>query len=162
MTYTQIRIEIEKCLHIGRNLSQQYVFAFQKVYDGDKRAIEAFSAKYSDDGKSVIMTYTIAGKPNDVTVDIQKSMGAKNNNQLNTSIIRNIAQRTQIIKLVETLESVKSDLEEMQSNEEELLDNMPEGLQESERGEAMQEAMEVLEDAANSIEEAIDRLNEVV
>ena len=73
----------------------------------------------------------------------------------------NAQTRRQISKLIETLDSVKSDLENFNEEEQEKYCNMPEGLQESERGEAMSEAIENLESAVSSIEEAMDYLNNI-
>lgn len=62
----------------------------------------------------------------------------------------NKATRNQISKIIETLDSVKSDLENFNEEDQEKYGNMPESLQESERGEAMREAVENLESAVSS------------
>ena len=73
----------------------------------------------------------------------------------------NKSRRNQLIKLQDTINTVKEALEYLLEEEEEARDNIPESMQSSERYEradaacdAIQSAIDALEEAAENVEEA--------
>ena len=76
----------------------------------------------------------------------------------------NKSRRNQLIKLQDTINTVKEALEVLLEEEEEARDNIPESMQSSERYEraeaacdAIQSAIDALEEAAEEIEEAYQK-----
>lgn len=70
----------------------------------------------------------------------------------------NKARRLSIMKTINSLQILKSDVENIQSEEQDAYDNLPESLQDSERGDRMQEAIDNLDDAMTLIDEAVTAL----
>lgn len=70
----------------------------------------------------------------------------------------NKARRISIMKTINSLQILKSDVENIQSEEQDAYDNLPESLQDSERGDRMQEAIDNLDDAMTLIDEAVTAL----
>lgn len=73
MTLTEIGNRIRKDLHIGGNLLYTYMAWLKEAYQGDKRAIEDFKARYNDEGDGVVFTITINGKQKEFSFPIAKS-----------------------------------------------------------------------------------------
>lgn len=72
----------------------------------------------------------------------------------------NKLRRSQIAKLINKIEEVKSELETIRDDEQDYFDNMPENLQYSVRGEAAEEAVDLMDEAIDSLDEIVDNLNE--
>ena len=70
----------------------------------------------------------------------------------------NKARRLSIMKTINSLQILKSDVENIQSEEQDAYDNLPESLQDSERGDRMQDAIGNLDDALTLIDEAVTSL----
>lgn len=70
----------------------------------------------------------------------------------------NKARRLSIMKTINSLQILKSDIENIQSEEQDAYDNLPESFQDSERGDRMQEAIDNLDDAMTLIDEAVTAL----
>lgn len=73
----------------------------------------------------------------------------------------NKERRIKIIKIIQDIENIKSDLQDVLNDEEFAFDNMPENLQSSMRGEESEEAIENMSEAVVALEEALDRLCEI-
>lgn len=73
MTITTIKEKIREDLRIGGNLIGTYIAWFKAAYQGDKRAIDDFKARYNDNGDGVIFTITINGKQKEFSFPIAKS-----------------------------------------------------------------------------------------
>lgn len=71
----------------------------------------------------------------------------------------NNKRRSQINKIVETLEEAKQQLLDILNDEQESFDNTPENLQDSERGIQSLAAIESLEEGETLFDELIDTLN---
>jgi len=72
MDIMEIRRKLQKDLNVGSSLLGAYVAMFKEAYNGDKRAIDDFKARYNDDGDGVIFTVTINGKQKEYNVPITK------------------------------------------------------------------------------------------
>lgn len=70
--------------------------------------------------------------------------------------------RKQLQTIIDSLESLKTDLEEISECEQEKLDNIPENLQSSERYEKAETVCGYLEDAICSFEELIDNITNAI
>lgn len=73
MTITEIKRKMQSDLRIGGNFLYTYIAWFKEAYQGDKRAIEDFKARYNDAGNGVIFTITINGKQKEYDFPIAKS-----------------------------------------------------------------------------------------
>ena len=73
MTITEIKRKMQNDLRIGGNLTYTYIAWFKEAYQGDKRAIDDFKARYNDDGNGVVFTITINGKQKEFSFPIAKS-----------------------------------------------------------------------------------------
>lgn len=73
----------------------------------------------------------------------------------------NKERRTKISKIIERIESIKSDLESVLADEENAFENMPENLQCSMRGEESEAAIDCMEDAIETLDSAIEQLEEI-
>ncbi|MCR5038396.1 MAG: hypothetical protein K6A94_03545 [Bacteroidales bacterium] len=73
MTLTEIGHRISKALNIGGNILATYITWFKEAYQGDKRAIDDFKARYNDDGNGVVFTITINVKQKEFSFPIAKS-----------------------------------------------------------------------------------------
>lgn len=74
----------------------------------------------------------------------------------------NKERRTQIKKLTNELEDVKTKLKYILRKEEGILDNTPENLQGIDRYSESENAIDVLDDVVDNLESAIESLNEIV
>ena len=74
----------------------------------------------------------------------------------------NKERRTQIKKLTNELEDVKTKLKYILRKEEGILDNTPENLQGTDRYSESENAIDVLDDVVDDLESAIESLNEIV
>lgn len=74
----------------------------------------------------------------------------------------NKERRTQIKKLANELEDVKTKLKYISRKEEGMLDNTPENLQGTDRYSESENAIDVLDDVVDDLESAIESLNEIV
>lgn len=74
----------------------------------------------------------------------------------------NKERRTQIKKLTNELEDVKTKLKYILRKEEGILDNIPENLQGIDRYSESENAIDVLDDVVDDLESAIESLNEIV
>ena len=74
----------------------------------------------------------------------------------------NKERRTQIKKLTNELEDVKTKLKYISRKEEGILDNTPENLQVTDRYSESENAIDVLDDVVDDLESAIHSLNEIV
>lgn len=74
----------------------------------------------------------------------------------------NKERRTQIKKLTNELEDVKTKLKYILRKEEGILDNTPENLQGTDRYSESENAIDVLDDVVDNLEFAIESLNEIV
>lgn len=74
----------------------------------------------------------------------------------------NKERRTQIKKLTNELEDVKTKLKYILRKEEGILDNTPENLQGTDRYSESENAIDVLDDVVDNLESAIESLNEIV
>lgn len=73
----------------------------------------------------------------------------------------NKERRTQIKKLTNELEDVKTKLKYILRKEEGILDNTPENLQGTDRYSESENAIDVLDDVVDNLESAIESLNEI-
>lgn len=71
-------------------------------------------------------------------------------------------RRKTIELIVESLDTVFSEIEVVESEEQEYLDNMPENLVGSERYERSEEALSSISEAEAAVQEAIDNLNSAI
>lgn len=74
----------------------------------------------------------------------------------------NKERRTQIKKLTNELEDVKTKLKYILRKEEGILDNTPENLQGTDRYSESENAIDVLDDVVDNLESAIESLNEII
>lgn len=74
----------------------------------------------------------------------------------------NKERRTQIKKLTNELEGVKTKLKYISRKEEGILDNTPENLQGTDRYSESENAIDVLDDVIGDLESAIESLNEII
>lgn len=74
----------------------------------------------------------------------------------------NKERRTQIKKLTNELEDVKTKLKYILRKEEGILDNTPENLQGTDRYSESENAIDVLDDVVDDLESAIHSLNEII
>lgn len=74
----------------------------------------------------------------------------------------NKERRTQIKKLMNELEDVKTKLKYILRKEEGILDNTPENLQGTDRYSESENAIDVLDDVIDDLESAIESLNEII
>lgn len=74
----------------------------------------------------------------------------------------NKERRTQIKKLTNELEDVKTKLKYISRKEEGILDNTPENLQVTDRYSESENAIDVSDDVVDDLESAIHSLNEIV
>lgn len=74
----------------------------------------------------------------------------------------NKERRTQIKKLMNELEDVKTKLKYISRKEEGILDCIPENLQGTDRYSESENAIDVLDDVVDDLESAIESLNEIV
>lgn len=74
----------------------------------------------------------------------------------------NKERRTQIKKLTNELEDVKTKLKYILRKEEGILDNTPENLQVTDRYSESENAIDVLDDVVDDLESAIESLNEII
>ena len=74
----------------------------------------------------------------------------------------NKERRTQIKKLTNELEDVKTKLKYISRKEEGILDNTPENLQGTDRYSESENAIDVLDDVIDDLESAIESLNEII
>lgn len=74
----------------------------------------------------------------------------------------NKERRTQIKKLTNELEDVKTKLKYISRKEEGILDNTPENLQGTDRYSESENAIDVLDDVVDNLESAIESLNEII
>lgn len=74
----------------------------------------------------------------------------------------NKERRTQIKKLTNELEDVKTKLKYILRKEEGILDNTPENLQGTDRYSESENAIDVLDDVIGDLESAIESLNEII
>ena len=74
----------------------------------------------------------------------------------------NKERRTQIKKLTNELEDVKTKLKYILRKEEGIIDNTPENLQGTDRYSESENAIDVLDDVVDGLESAIESLNEIV
>lgn len=74
----------------------------------------------------------------------------------------NKERRTQIKKLTNELEDVKTKLKYILRKEEGILDNTPENLQGTDRYSESENAIDVLDDVIDDLESAIESLNEII
>ena len=74
----------------------------------------------------------------------------------------NKERRTQIKKLTNELEDVKTKLKYILRKEEGILDNTPENLQGTDRYSESENALDVLDDVVDNLESAIESLNEII
>lgn len=74
----------------------------------------------------------------------------------------NKERRTQIKKLTNELEDVKTKLKYILRKEEGILDNTPENLQGTDRYSESENAIDVLDDVVDDLESAIESLNEII
>ncbi len=74
----------------------------------------------------------------------------------------NKERRTQIKKLTNELEDVKTKLKYILRKEEGILDNTPENLQGTDRYSESENAIDVLDDVVDGLESAIESLNEII
>ena len=70
----------------------------------------------------------------------------------------NKARRTELSKLLSTLEGVQNELETLRDEEQEYYDNMPESLQSGDKGNAAETAISELDDAISNVEFAIGNI----
>lgn len=73
----------------------------------------------------------------------------------------NKERRTQIKKLANELEDVKTKLKYILRKEEGIFDNTPENLQGTDRYSESENAIDVLDDVVDDLESAIESLNEI-
>ena len=71
-------------------------------------------------------------------------------------------RRTQIKKLTNELEDVKTKLKYISRKEEGILDCIPENLQGTDRYSESENAIDVLDDVVDDLESAIESLNEII
>lgn len=69
-------------------------------------------------------------------------------------------RRKRLVKLAESIETIRLEVSMIMDEEQEAFDNLPEGLQESTTGENIEMAIENLDYAQNSIEEVISYIND--
>lgn len=74
----------------------------------------------------------------------------------------NKERRTQIKKLTNELEDVKTKLKYILRKEEGILDNTPENLQGTDRYSESENEIDVLDDVIGDLESAIESLNEII
>lgn len=74
----------------------------------------------------------------------------------------NKERRTQIKKLTNELEDVKTKLKYILRKEEGIIDNTPENLQGTDRYSESENAIDVLDDVIDDLESAIESLNEII
>ena len=74
----------------------------------------------------------------------------------------NKERRTQIKKLTNELEDIKTKLKYILRKEEGILDNTPENLQGTDRYSESENAIDVLDDVVDDLESAIESLNEII
>lgn len=74
----------------------------------------------------------------------------------------NKERRTQIKKLTNELEDVKTKLKYILRKEEGILDNIPENLQGTDRYSESENAIDALDDVVDDLESAIESLNEII
>ena len=74
----------------------------------------------------------------------------------------NKERRTQIKKLTNELEDVKTKLKYILRKEEGILDNTPENLQGTDRYSESENAIDVLDGVVDGLESAIESLNEII
>lgn len=74
----------------------------------------------------------------------------------------NKERRTQIKKLTNELEDVKTKLKYISRKEEGILDCIPENLQGTDRYSESENAIDVLDDVVDDLESAIESLNEII
>ena len=74
----------------------------------------------------------------------------------------NKERRTQIKKLTNELEDVKTKLKYILRKEEGILDNTPENLQGTDRYSESENAIDVLDDVVDGLESAIESLSEII
>lgn len=74
----------------------------------------------------------------------------------------NKERRTQIKKLTNELEDVKTKLKYILRKEEGILDNTPENLQGTDRYSESENAIDVLDDVVDNLGSAIESLNEII
>ena len=73
----------------------------------------------------------------------------------------NKERRNKIVKIINDIENIKSNLQDVLSDEEFAFDNMPENLQSSMRGEESEEAIEILSEAIDALRTACENLEEI-
>ena len=78
MKLKEVKETIIKSLGIGTNYADFYMKKFNQLYNGDKRAIEGFSAKYSNAGQDVTFTITACGETTEHTFHVIKWAERKN------------------------------------------------------------------------------------
>lgn len=74
----------------------------------------------------------------------------------------NNKRRQQLRRLIEKMETLKSELEIIESDEQEYFDMMPENLQGSMNGMNSEEAIDKMADAISCVEEAIEAIEEII
>ena len=74
----------------------------------------------------------------------------------------NKSRRQQLRKLIEKMETLKSELEMIESDEQEYFDTIPENLQGSMNGMNSEEALDKMADAITCVEEAIEAIEEII
>lgn len=74
----------------------------------------------------------------------------------------NKERKTQIKKLTNELEDVKTKLKYILRKEEGILDNTPENLQGTDRYSESENAIDVVDDVVDNLESAIESLNEII
>ena len=72
MKLKEIKDIIVKSLGIGQNYADFYMRKFNQLYTGSKRAIDGFSAKYSNAGQDVTFTITACGETTEHTFQVIK------------------------------------------------------------------------------------------
>ena len=70
----------------------------------------------------------------------------------------NKTRRKEIEKILEVLDSIRTDVESILDAEQEAFENIPESLEGTDRYEQAEEAVSNLDDALSSLEDAIDSL----
>lgn len=74
----------------------------------------------------------------------------------------NNKRRKRILKLIDSLIEIQSEIANICEEEHESYDNLPEGLQDSERGEIMYDIIDDLTDMDTDFDNIIDVLNDIV
>lgn len=74
----------------------------------------------------------------------------------------NKTRRQAILKIINTLEDLKSDIEYLRDEEDDAKENMPESLWETERYEQMEEAVDNMDQAVDSLDDVIGCLTDAI